>query len=457
MTGVSATTQLMSDNTATNKATTNLGYDAAGNVLNDSMHAYQYDADGNLLTVSNASYSTTYYYDSLNNRVRADGAARGTWEFLFDAAGRRVSTWALKGSTSPIEVLVYGDSKLPVALRNSSGTSFEHYNWLGTKRMITTYSGAVEGTIASLPFGDGETLTGTNPDWSDFASLDGDGESNTEHAQFRQYSGNQGRWLSPDPYLGSYDFTNPQSFNRYAYVQNNPVGSLDPSGLNCAVGVSGCAFNCANDPNCDGQAGGSAAGGGTVDGVTWSDAWGGPPPSLLGGNDFYSPGDPVDGPPWYSFINGDVYAEFNSPQGVTPDGYLTLGVNLAYVGSFVTSTSYNLFGSGSGGSSGSAPSNQCMSVNGQTVCKSPADAHNFLHGPNTIHYRDSNANCSTHVVVNSNTGQVVESHIDEYNPNFDLFNHTVLDVIPDLIYDATKLITGTGVYPIPPGRSFCQP
>jgi hypothetical protein len=36
----------------------------------------------------------------------------------------------------------------------------------------------------------------------------------SEHAQFRQYSFLQGRWLAPDPYMGSYDPTNPQSMNR---------------------------------------------------------------------------------------------------------------------------------------------------------------------------------------------------------------------------------------------------
>ncbi len=40
-----------------------------------------------------------------------------------------------------------------------------------------------------------------------------------------------GRWLSPDPYMGSHDFSNPQSFNRYAYVNNNPLVATDPSGL----------------------------------------------------------------------------------------------------------------------------------------------------------------------------------------------------------------------------------
>jgi hypothetical protein len=36
--------------------------------------------------------------------------------------------------------------------------------------------------------------------------------------------------MSPDPYRGSYDFTNPQTFNRYSYVQNNPLSMTDPSG-----------------------------------------------------------------------------------------------------------------------------------------------------------------------------------------------------------------------------------
>ncbi len=36
--------------------------------------------------------------------------------------------------------------------------------------------------------------------------------------------------MSPDPYAGSYDSSNPQSMNRYAYVLNNPLLLIDPSG-----------------------------------------------------------------------------------------------------------------------------------------------------------------------------------------------------------------------------------
>lgn len=51
---------------------------------------------------------------------------------------------------------------------------------------------------------------------------------------FRKQSSVQGRWLSPDPAgLGSVNTANPQSWNRYAYVMNNPMTLIDPLGLDC--------------------------------------------------------------------------------------------------------------------------------------------------------------------------------------------------------------------------------
>jgi RHS repeat-associated protein len=44
----------------------------------------------------------------------------------------------------------------------------------------------------------------------------------------------QGRWLSPDPAgLVAVDPSNPQTWNRYVYVLNNPLGYIDPDGLDC--------------------------------------------------------------------------------------------------------------------------------------------------------------------------------------------------------------------------------
>jgi RHS repeat-associated protein len=52
----------------------------------------------------------------------------------------------------------------------------------------------------------------------------------TDEAMFRRYNRWHSRFDQPDPYDG-YDLTDPQSFNRYSYVQNDPVNFVDPSGL----------------------------------------------------------------------------------------------------------------------------------------------------------------------------------------------------------------------------------
>src|SRR5579883_3047401 len=86
----------------------------------------------------------------------------------------------------------------------------------------------------------------------------------TTHGWFRQYSSAQGRWMSPDPYDGSYDLSSPQSLNRYSYALNNPLAFVDPSGLELMMA-------CDEDGNCevydDGGGGGGDGGGGGGGGV----------------------------------------------------------------------------------------------------------------------------------------------------------------------------------------------
>src|SRR5712692_1939290 len=48
---------------------------------------------------------------------------------------------------------------------------------------------------------------------------------------FRRYNRKHSRFDQPDPSDVSYDYADPQSFNRYAYTKNDPVNSTDPSGL----------------------------------------------------------------------------------------------------------------------------------------------------------------------------------------------------------------------------------
>ena len=153
------------------------------------------------------------------------------------------------------------------------------------------YAAVAAANYASLPFGDGYTahVSGTygDQDNSHFAQLDRDAESGTDHAQFRQYDNTWGRWMSPDPYNGSYDITNPQSFNRYVYAMNNPLNSIDPTGL---------------DENGDG---GCDAVWHPCSGVT-----------VNGSNPVVDPGDPLF--PWGTLGGGTGTGNPNTPNNPDP-------------------------------------------------------------------------------------------------------------------------------------------
>src|SRR5260221_6801551 len=59
----------------------------------------------------------------------------------------------------------------------------------------------------------------------------------------REYS-YQGRWSSPDPAgLAAVDPSDPQSWNRYAYVMNKPLALIDPDGLDPCQGANIFAFS----------------------------------------------------------------------------------------------------------------------------------------------------------------------------------------------------------------------
>ena len=163
--------------------------------------------------------------------------------------------------------------------RSADGTTyFEHQDTLGTERMRTNYGGSVGSTYRSLPWGDGYTATvnssGADQDNAHFADLERDAESGTEHAQFRNYTSKQGRWLAPDPYSGSYDLTNPQSMNRYMYVLNNPMSLLDPSGLDASPdpcdNINGIPTYCAgNGPGVPAPSNNNCAAQGTEGCIAW--------------------------------------------------------------------------------------------------------------------------------------------------------------------------------------------
>jgi len=78
------------------------------------------------------------------------------------------------------------------------------------------------------PFGKPYVTSGTQPDPYKFTGEKKDDPTGLEYLRARQYDPEIGRVVSADPVRGS--LSRPQTQNRYAYVANNPLRWLDPSG-----------------------------------------------------------------------------------------------------------------------------------------------------------------------------------------------------------------------------------
>ena len=275
-----------------------------------------------------------------------------TTGYLFNAGGQRVSEWSWNGTTYAQLKGKYYMGGTPVgyyttdASSAGAATHFEHQDWLGTERLRTTYNGSVESSYTSLPFGDGQTPTDNGTDANHYATLDHDTESDTDHAEFRQYSNLQGRFLSPDSYSGSYNFSNPQSMNRYVYAQNSPMSAIDPSGMDenggdgtCADGTNNCY------PGGPGTSYGTFGGGGSsgfgIGGIGTSSPFN-PYDSSIGGSGtgfqnglvpsvYYGSG--TASVPGYILTNGGIFLKLPGENGTDPQtGLLEVTSNLMYIG-----------------------------------------------------------------------------------------------------------------------------
>ncbi len=86
--------------------------------------------------------------------------------------------------------------------------------------------GQVNGQQGHSPFG--ESWYSTNGNEFVFTSYQRDSESGLDYAMARYYDSSAGRFCSADPLGGDPDDS--QSWNRYAYVRNDPINMTDPSG-----------------------------------------------------------------------------------------------------------------------------------------------------------------------------------------------------------------------------------
>jgi RHS repeat-associated protein len=63
-----------------------------------------------------------------------------------------------------------------------------------------------------------------------FTAKERDNESGLDYFGARYYGSSMGRWMSPDKPFADQHASNPQSWNLYSYVRNNPLSSIDDNG-----------------------------------------------------------------------------------------------------------------------------------------------------------------------------------------------------------------------------------
>jgi RHS repeat-associated protein len=206
-------------------------YDANGNVTNDFLHTYAWDAVGRPVTIDGVGVT----YDALGRMVEQNKS--GTYsDIVYAPGGAKLAIMNGQTLTKAFVPLVGGS----MAVYNSNGLAYyRHSDWLGSPRFASTPARAMYFDTAYAPFGEPYAQTGTT-DLS-FTSMNQDTVSNLYDFPAREY-GIQGRWPSPDQAgLVAVVLQDPQSLNRYSYVANVPTNIKDPSGLLCRVGVA-CAW-----------------------------------------------------------------------------------------------------------------------------------------------------------------------------------------------------------------------
>lgn len=209
-----------------NNQLSNLSYDSAGEVTLDQFsNSFSYDAEGHNLTGGTGSY----VYDGDGNRV---AKTVGTTTVLYwPGIDGILDESNSSGSTLGKQVQFAG---VRVWSEDTSGAgSFLFHDHLGSVRVTGSASGTIQDDNDYQSFGALYNNYGASPSNNHylFTGYETDSPvSSSDYAFSRNLSMSMGRFNRPDPNNGSYDDSNPQSLNRYAYVLNNPMIFTDPSG-----------------------------------------------------------------------------------------------------------------------------------------------------------------------------------------------------------------------------------
>ncbi|MDM8557033.1 RHS repeat-associated core domain-containing protein [Desulfococcaceae bacterium HSG7] len=201
---------------------------------------YTYDPNGNLTNGDNQYLE----YNDANKLVRVrQGDASGPViaEYVYDSGGQRikkiengVTTYYIgkhyeeeyTGAQQTNKASYYFANTQRAAKKDKAGNlSFVHSDHLGGTNAVTDNAGSLVERTKYYPFGD--IRQGGSERYS-FTGKEKDKATDFYYFEARYYKHGYRHFAQADIIVPR--FYDPQSLNRYAYVQNNPVKYVDPSG-----------------------------------------------------------------------------------------------------------------------------------------------------------------------------------------------------------------------------------
>jgi len=104
-----------------------------------------------------------------------------------------------------------------------------HTDHLGSVRLVTSNTGAIVSLHNYFPFGDEVPTKQFSYNTHQYTGHERDKDTGLDYMMARFYEAGVGRFLSVDPGNDT-DPEHPESWNKYAYVRNNPINLVDPDG-----------------------------------------------------------------------------------------------------------------------------------------------------------------------------------------------------------------------------------
>lgn len=198
--------------------TTHFGYDGERRLQQVGEVRFTYDQDGRRLTKAEPG-STTYYVAPCFEVVAFANGARQHTRYVLEGE-QLVATVTLVESGTPPK----GQTGVP-----SPGTRYFHVSNTRSTTLVTNEQGQVSSAMDYDPFGTPKLRSGSDDFRRKYTGLELD-STGLYYASSRYYSPLMGGFITADTQLGAPE-EHMGAYNRYAYVLNDPMTLLDPSGF----------------------------------------------------------------------------------------------------------------------------------------------------------------------------------------------------------------------------------